>query len=106
MGLQKNVLWITVLHCLCRTETQAVTHHCSLLHNYMPKAEQAHSLLEFFVPLSKGGVSSIFDIQLASKDSHIPPGEAKHQHFYHSAVLPFLLHQLIASYRAENTQER
>lgn len=73
----------------------------------MPKAEHAHPLLEcFFVPLSKGGVVSIFDIKLASKDPHTPPGEAKHQHFYHFAVPLFLLYQLIASYRAENTRKR
>lgn len=87
-------------------EIKTVTHHCSLLHNYMPKVELAHPLSEFFVPLSEGVVFSTFDIQPSSKDSHTPPGEAKHQHFYHSTVIPFLVYQLIASYRAENTGER
>lgn len=51
---------------------------------YIIIAEHAHPLPEvvfFFVPLGKGGVVSIFDIQLASKDPHTPPGKAKRQHF-------------------------
>lgn len=60
----------------------------------------------FLVPLSKGAVVSIFDIEFASKNPHIPPGKAKHLHFYHSAVLLFILYELIASYRGESTQGR
>lgn len=73
---------------------------------YIATAEHAHPLLDFSVLLSKAGLVSIFDIHLASKDPYTPPGEAKRQHSYHSAVLPLPLCQLIAGYRAGNIWER